>query len=340
MEEKHHYVLIDYLRVFGSFGIILMHILHNGHYDLRNTHILKIVPSFYSFVYMFMSISALGLCIGYYDKIKNNVIDWVDFYKRRYYKIVPFFIVLVILDVFLSPSKEAIYEAFCEITMMFGFIPNMNRFSVMGVSWFLGLTFVFYMCFPFFYFIISDKKRAWITFIVSIILNYILRTYYGLEGYNLLFSSMFYILGGLIYIYKEKIKNVNPLVYLFITVVSICLYYRTSIIYLCVSIIFGLISLSLSLDKTIGLNNRSLEKIHKNTIFLSGLTMEIYLSHMAVFRGFEILDINFIFGYKWGQYLITSFFVFVGSIIFSYIVKVVIKYIMKKFKIGQGVMNI
>ena len=33
---------------------------------------------------------------------------------------------------------------------MFGFLPNAGALSVIGVGWFIGLVFVFYLCFPFF----------------------------------------------------------------------------------------------------------------------------------------------------------------------------------------------
>lgn len=53
------------------------------------------------------------------------------------------------------------------MTLCQGLLPNM-RIEVIGVSWTLAVIFVFYMLFPFFCFLIGNKKRAWgvaVTFI-------------------------------------------------------------------------------------------------------------------------------------------------------------------------------
>lgn len=49
--------------------------------------------------------------------------------------------------------------------------------------------------------------------------------------------------------------------------------------------------------------------------------MEIYLSHMVVFRLVEKIGLNRMFGNGWLQYFITVGLVFVGAACFSVIVK-------------------
>ncbi|KDS55941.1 acyltransferase domain protein [Phocaeicola vulgatus str. 3975 RP4] len=48
-------------------------------------------------------------------------------------------------------SKGSLFEAFMNCTLVFGLLPN-NSLEVIGVGWFLGTVFLFYMLFPFFVF--------------------------------------------------------------------------------------------------------------------------------------------------------------------------------------------
>ena len=95
-------------------------------------------------------VSAFGMCCGYYEKFKAGTINIEAFYKRRYEKLWPFFALLCILDVVISPSADSVYEIFANLTMLQGLLPN-PQISVVGVSWTLAVIFVFYLLFPFFW---------------------------------------------------------------------------------------------------------------------------------------------------------------------------------------------
>lgn len=56
---------------------------------------------------------------------------------------------------------HSLYDGFAELTLVFNLLPN-PRPSI-GVAWFLGVIFLFYMLFPFFVFMIENKRRAWIS---------------------------------------------------------------------------------------------------------------------------------------------------------------------------------
>ena len=58
--------------------------------------------------------------------------------------------------------------------------------------------------------------------------------------------------------------------------------------------------------------------------------MEIYLSHMVVFRLVEKMRLNIMFGNGWLQYFITVIFVLVGAACFSVIVNKFIEIAEKK----------
>ena len=57
------------------------------------------------------------------------------------------------------------------------------------------------------------------------------------------------------------------------------------------------------------------------TKFISGISMEIYLSHMMIFRIIEKLGLNKQFGAGWVQYGITVIFVLTGVCIFACLIK-------------------
>ena len=85
----------------------------------------------------------------------------------------------------LSPSRQALYEAFADLTLLFGFLPDAGNISVIGVGWFLGLVFVFYLCFPFFCVLIQNKRRAWFAFAVSLIYTFVCEQYFNVGRQNI-----------------------------------------------------------------------------------------------------------------------------------------------------------
>ena len=63
------------------------------------------------------------------------------------------------------------------------------------------------------------------------------------------------------------------------------------------------------------------------TSFISSVSMEIYLSHMFIFRIIEKLKLNTIIGNWWIQYLFTVVSVLIGSIVFSLVMQKIIQII-------------
>ena len=144
--EKKHYYGIDWLRAMACIGIVMMHIHANNTYHLSGFIAEKMIPSFTDFTFLFMTISAFGMCVGYYQKAKDGKVNWVDFYKKRYMKVLPFFAVVVLMDIVFNHDLTSIIEAVPNLTLTRGFFPN--DIEQIGVAWFLGLVFVFYAIFP------------------------------------------------------------------------------------------------------------------------------------------------------------------------------------------------
>lgn len=315
MENK-RYGALDGLRMLAAFGIVMMHMRANNDYvDMQGGCLYNtIIPSFTNFVFLFMVISAFGMCCGYYDKILHNKISMTDFYKKRFVKVLPFFTLLVMLDVVIEHSMNSIYEGFADITLLFGLLPNAGNISVIGVGWFLGLVFVFYLMFPFFCVLLENKKRAWIAFVISLVYNFVGTQYFNISRNNILYSGCFFIAGGLLYLYREQIAKINKWILLMIITVSVLLYYLiggNTYTYMVVSValvLYAMVSTGGILD-------------NKVTKFFSDISMEIYLSHMVIFRIIEKLKLSTMFGKGWLQYSITVILVLTGATVFSVIMK-------------------
>lgn len=208
MNTKEHYKALDGIRGLAAIGIVLMHIQSNTSYKLNGFIANSLIPSFTNFTYLFMIISAFSLCCGYYEKFLNGTVSLEQFYKRRYQRIWPFFAFLCTIDLILEPSLETLFQYIADLTLAFGFIPA--HIEVVGVGWFLGTIFILYMVFPFFCFLLTTKKRAWLAFAISVILHFLCDVSFNVAASrtNFLYSSMFFMAGGLIYLYRDKLHDI------------------------------------------------------------------------------------------------------------------------------------
>lgn len=155
--EKRYYG-IDYLRAISCIAIMAMHIMANNNYVINGFIYNELIPSFTNFVFLFMCISSFVMCLNYYEKTINGEVNWIDFYRKRYKRFLPFFLFLIIIDLVVNYSKESLFEAFIEITLLHGFVDK--ELTVIGVGWYLGTVFIFYLIFPYFCTLISSKRKS------------------------------------------------------------------------------------------------------------------------------------------------------------------------------------
>lgn len=301
--------------MFAAFGIVMMHIRANTNYEISGYVYNTIIPSFTNFVFLFMTASAFGMCCGYYEKILNNQMFMSDFYGKRFKKIFPFFGILVLLDIAMSRSAEAICEGFADLTLVFGFLQK--PISVIGVGWFLGLIFVFYLIFPFFCVLLENKRRAWMAFVVSLIYNFLCANYFEVGRTNILYSGCFFLMGGLIYLYRDQIVRMNQWIALGISCCAIVLYYIVGGNAVMCLIVSGAL-LIYAIIKRGGILENKIAK------FFSDISLEIYLSHMVIFRVIEKLGINRMFGNGWLQYVVTVVAVIAGATVFAIVMQKII----------------
>lgn len=366
--NNERYLSLDGLRAYAAIGILIMHVRANISVKPADGFLYgNFIPSLTNFVYLFLMISAFAVCCGYYDKFKTGAISPNKFYKKRYSRILPFFTVLVLINTFVphSPNEwtmkhmmaegitqetgitafiHSIYDGFAQLTLAFNLLPNPR--PTIGVAWFLGVIFLFYMIFPFFVFMMDNKRRAWISLAICFIFAFMAVDYFltdrfinwGMTRHCIVYDAPFLAVGGLIFLYKENIKlfvQHYRWPFLFFCIALTCIYWfvpstRKGFPFLVVMTAICASWLSYAIGSSgIILNNRIVR-------YLSGISMEIYLCHMVCHRAVRILHVENLIDSIYVTYWIECILTLLIAICFSHVVKYLflpkLEYLYKKIK--------
>lgn len=273
-----------------------------------------------------MMISGFGMCNGYYQKLKSGCYNLNSFYLKRYKKILPFFALLVLLNCIIDLKVDNIMEGLMELTMLFGFLPN-NTLSVIGVAWTLGAIFAFYIVFPYIVFLLYSKRRGVGAFAVSVGITFMCQVYFMTDKFvtkeftmrhSFLFCLPYFLCGGLIYLYRNEIAHLVEMNK------AVCIISCMALTILYLVMPDKIASMDIIVPKTlvlyaawlfvaVGDNNAVLS--NKFTSYIGGISMEMYLAHMVVFRFVEKLQMSSLFGCGVINYLVTYFLVLLILII-------------------------
>lgn len=348
------YKSLDGLRAFSALLIVAAHTVFEPQYSLISDSVSKGIIFFGQLVYLFMILSAFGMCCGYYDRFKNNSTDLNTFYKKRYIRILPFFAILVVIELAYTVAMQhfainditygAIFESFADLTLAFGLLPNAHHISIVGVGWFLGLIFVFYMLFPFFVFLINNKRRSWKVFAICIIMSWLASTYFSSPEWvaspnwrdNIIVSSPFFVGGGILFLYRNDIQRCrnnkkNELLF----VASLIVY--TIVFFYCQLysnvILVGILMFLYTLYAIMG-NDRQTSILNNPIVsYLSGISFEIYLCHMLFLRVVGLIHLEKIIHNTDILTLLTYVFVLSLSILFASTYKIIEKRVIHKYDI-------
>lgn len=325
------YENLNGFRAFAAVGIVIMHVRANGGFGISGFFYDRVIASFTNLTFLFMLLSSFSLCCGYYERFRNRDISLEQFYRRRYQRIWPLFALLCTIELIVEHSLEAAYEWFADLTLAFGLLPNAN-ISVVGVGWFIGVVFAFYMVFPFFVFLIGNRRRAWLTMAATIVLNLLCQVYFfdarhllpGFMGkHNLIFSSMFFCAGGMIYLYRDLFKalagrKLAGVGIVAAAVLAFCYTVNDSAVPLLA--LFVLLTI-LGLPET-----RFSRRVFQNRVvrFLGGMSMEIFLCHMFVYRVLERLKLLHLTGNEVVNYCLTCLATLIGTIAMALVIRALI----------------
>lgn len=326
------YNSFDGLRALAALGIAMMH--YKAFIVVKpseNFLTSNCIPFFTEFVFLFFMVSSFGLCCGYFRSFKTVNIDNVvysrfdtnKFYSKRFYRIWPYFALLVFIDVTMYIAtngaawteglKDELFQAFADLTMCFNLLPNPD-IQVIGGGWFLGTIFVFYIMFPFFVFLLSRKSRAWFALFVSLMVHlmtvhYFLTPQFCLDSqiqnarHEITYSFIFLMCGGILFLYRNQIEKIEKSTLKKLLLLSLILV--ATLLQVCFhptilgeNRLYQLLLFSLWIIYAIsgGLSFRGNKFLDNKLMnFLGGISMEIYLTHMMMFRLIEKCNLrNFI----------------------------------------------
>jgi len=336
--NRERYDSLDGLRAYAALGIILMHVLANINVKPSANYLTeKLIPFFTDFTLLFMVVSGFSLCCGYYTRIKDGTITPNAFYRKRYLRILPFFALLCLIDLAFEPNIGSLYEVFSNMTLCFGLLPPEVEIHVIGVGWFLGVVFLFYMLFPFFVFMLDNRRRAWTSFALAVIFVFISIDYYSNPGRRcMVFCAPLFIVGGIIYLYRHRLADMGKryplLAAIGVTALTVAFFaIKELALNEIANYLLELALFSAWLAYAVG----SKDKVLSNRIvkYLSGISMEIYLSHMLVYRAVERLHLENIVTQHGLLYVVTSLLTIAGVICFAHVVKYkVLQPVVRKFE--------
>ena len=326
------YKSIDGLKAISIIIIILVHVAINGNYKIDNYYYNFAIQHLRVFIEMFFILSAFGMCCGYYEKIKNREIDLNTFYKKRIIKIWPYFALLILVDLISSGfTQKNIIEAFLDGTLFIGFLPN-NYIDIAGIGWTLGVIFAFYFLFPFFVFIMWNKVRAWIALAVFVLIKIFGDSYIYSSGqpHNGFFLTWFYlfIIGGLIYLYKEQLIKIFQRKEYLLVIIFILLFIGEALLYQNGhSVIAGyMVKLSFAVMIIYCLVERFPIVGNKVLVFIGGLCLQIYIFHIIVLRAIEKLGLLHAFGNEVLSLIISVVITLAVTTGISYLITKVLNY--------------
>ena len=324
--NRERYGSLDGLRAYAALGIVLMHVQANICVKPSANYVTgHLIPFFTDFTLLFMVVSGFSLCCGYYGRIKSGAITPSAFYRKRYLRILPFFALMSLIDFAAEPGAGTLCEVFSNMTLCFGLLPADTEFHVIGVGWFLGVVFLFYMLFPFFVFMLDNRRRAWLSFALALVFVLVSFVHFGAPGRRcMVFCAPLFLVGGLAYMYRHGLAEFGRR-HLWpsaagAVVLTVCYFAFSGTVHdRFIRYLLELALFALWLAYAVGSKDRFLN--NRVAKYLSAISMEIYLSHMLVYRVLERAHLESCISQNDALYTVTSLLTIAGVVCFAHVTK-------------------
>lgn len=170
---------IDYLRGLAALSILAYHmyLFNFGEVDSSN-----ILGKFKIYgVSIFYILSGITLYVVYKDRLHFNKKDLLEFYIKRFFRLVPLLWLVTLLTVLLqyNPEIMSLKKIILNITILPGAI-RPEGFIASG-AWSIGNEIFFYLFFPFMIFLIRFRRSFIFLFVLVSLLFLIYFTFYVLD---------------------------------------------------------------------------------------------------------------------------------------------------------------
>ena len=161
--------------------------------------------------------------------------------------------------------------------------------------------------------------------LASYIMHYLCEIYFDADKRAIVYSFVFFMVGGMVFIYKEEIEKVSSMkwISIILLVISSGIYFFVTdmtVVMLLIGVCVLIMSLFISEKGFL---------INPITKFLGGISFEIYLCHMFIFRIVEKLHLLDVTDNDYINYILVFIAVFAGTIVFAYVAKIMINKTMK-----------
>jgi len=312
--KTERYQNLDGLRAFACLGILAMHLNVLGAYSLGKT-VGTVINAGNELVPLFLMLSGFGMFCGYYERFRNGSVNYNGFYAKRYRRILPFFALMILIDVIAEHSAAHLIQGLAELTLAFGLLPN-NQLDCIGVGWTLGVIFLFYMLFPFFVFLCWSKRRAWISCCIAIALSLLCSAYFFTERFvvsgfinrqTFLYCAPFFTAGGNIFLHKDMVRQIvsrHKFVCLAVCLAATVLWFFLPVQAGPVDLLLlkNLFVSALWLCYAVGCESRLLSS--RPVAYLGSISLEIYLAQMLTIRLLQRSGVLKTLGDGWLGYLL------------------------------------
>ncbi|CAH0147309.1 acyltransferase [Chryseobacterium sp. Bi04] len=290
----------------------------------------------------FFILSGFIMIIAYH---KKDRINYFDYYKNRFARIYPLYVLGLLLYLVTRYSGFSFYKAFLYLLGLQSWIPG-EAMILNFPGWSISVEFLFYLLFPLLYnhFYSKGNKSIWvITIIIWIVTQVICSLYAGSQYYEgphteshelLYYFPLMHIneflvgnLAGLFFVKNHKQKNYDvPVIVIFLLIllalIFVPLFYHNGLMAL----------LFIPLIVLISKNNGTLTRIFslKPLEYLGEASYAVYITHIPVLYILrEILEpynlgIDNIFWIYMGTLIITSalFYQFIEKPLRNYLKKI------------------